>query len=227
MLGKLCVLGFLGYTIAQGFQCLGLYYLPAVSVTFILNFTPLTVLLLGAVFLREYPSLKQLIGVVIVLVGAYLYFNDPLGDIGLTGVLVTLASGIGWASYLVASRLLSIKVSVRPLPLTAISVGFGTLLMLTMSSYEGFRSVPLSGWVIILWLGVVNTALAFFLWNRALLALEAFQISVLQNTMLVQIGLLAWLFLGEGLTAMKLISMLLVFAGALIVQLRDVSIRRR
>jgi len=43
---------------------------------------------------------------------------------------------------------------------------------------------------------------------------------VLQNTMLVQIALLAWVFLGEGLTAGKLTAMALVFLGALTVQLR-------
>jgi len=69
-------------------------------------------------------------------------------------------------------------------------------------------------------LGVVNTALAFFLWNHALQRLEAFEISVLQNTMLVQIAVLSWMFLGEQLTVAKLIPMALVFIGALVVQLR-------
>ena len=46
---RLVFLGLSGYTIAQGLQCLGLFYLPAVSVTFILNFTPVIVLVLGVV----------------------------------------------------------------------------------------------------------------------------------------------------------------------------------
>ena len=59
---KLVFLGISGYTIAQGLQCLGLFYLPAVSVTFILNFTPVVVLVLGVMFLREYPTPLQLGG---------------------------------------------------------------------------------------------------------------------------------------------------------------------
>jgi drug/metabolite transporter (DMT)-like permease len=58
------------------------------------------------------------------------------------------------------------------------------------------------------------------MWNHALQRLETFEISVLQNTMLVQIAVLSWIFLDEMLTMMKLISMALVFVGALIVQLR-------
>ncbi|HDD69471.1 MAG TPA: hypothetical protein ENG61_03835 [Candidatus Korarchaeota archaeon] len=44
---------------------------------------------------------------------------------------------------------------------------------------------------------MVNTALAFILWVHSLEELKAFETSVLQNTMLIQIILLSMLFLGE------------------------------
>ncbi len=218
---KMAFLGLSGYTVAQGLQCLGLFYLPAVSVTFILNFTPVVVLILGVVFLKEYPTRLQLSGMALVLLGAYLFFRVPLSGYGLIGVLITLLSGVGWGAYLVASRLLFVRDEINPLGLTAFSMGSGTaLLAVAAFAFEGLSIVSLTGWGIILWLGVVNTALAFFLWNHALQRLEAFEISVLQNTMLVQIAVLSWLFLGEELTVMKLIPMALVFVGALIVQLK-------
>lgn len=221
---KLFSLGFLGYTIAQGLQCVGLFYLPAVSVTFILNFTPIIVLVLGVVLLREYPSLHQLVGMVIAMVGAFLFFNNSLANISLAGILVTLLSSFGWAAYLVMGRFLFTRDKMNPLDLTAFSMGFGTLLMVMETSFfEGFSVVSSSGWGIIIWLGVVNTALAFLMWNHALQKLEAFEISVIQNTMLVQITLLSWLFLGEILTLMKIISMALVFGGVLIVQLKKIK----
>jgi drug/metabolite transporter (DMT)-like permease len=224
MLLKLLIFGFLGYTIAQGLQCVGLFHLSAVSVTFILNFTPIIVLILGVVFLREYPTLLQIVGMTIVLLGAYLFFNTQLTNGNLVGVLITLFSGLGWAAYLVSSRFLFIKDSLNPLGLTAFSMGFGTLFMtIGAFSFEGLPVVSTSGWGIILWLGVVNTALAFLLWNHALQKLEAFEISILQNTMLVQITLLSWLFLGEQLTTIKLISMTLVFVGVLIVQFKKIK----
>ena len=218
---KLSFLGFLGYTIAQGLQCVGLFYLPAVSVTFILNFTPIIVLVLGVLLLREYPTIHQLAGIVMVMVGAFLFFNDPLANSNLMGVFITLLSGVGWATYLVFSRLLFIKGKVKPLELTAFSMGLGTLFM-TMGAYsfEKFPVITLSSWAIIFWLGLVNTALAFFMWNHALQKLEAFEISILQNTMLIQITILSWMFLGESLTYMKLLSMTLVFIGVLVVQLK-------
>ena len=157
----------------------------------------------------------------LVLLGAYLFFNAPLSTDSLSGILITLLSGLGWATYLVSSRLMFRQVKMNPLGLTAFSMGFGTLFLAAAAySIEVPSSVSLQGWTIILWLGVVNTAIAFFLWNHALVKLEAFEISILQNTMLVQIALLSWLFLGERLTVLKLISMTLVFIGVLIVQIK-------
>jgi drug/metabolite transporter (DMT)-like permease len=218
---KIGFLGLTGYTVAQGLQCLGLFYLPAVSVTFILSFTPVIVLILGVAFLGEYPTPLQLVGMGLVLLGAYLFFNTPLSAYTLLGVAITLVSGLGWAAYMVSGRLMFLKERISPLGMTAFSMGFGTAILAAAAfSLEGLSAVSLSSWGIIIWLSVSNTALAFFLWNHALQRLEAFEISVLQNTMLVQIAVLSWLFLGEELTMMKLIPMALVFVGALIVQLR-------
>ena len=43
----LLVAGICGYTIAQGFQYVGLFFLPAVSTAFILTFNPIFVLVIG------------------------------------------------------------------------------------------------------------------------------------------------------------------------------------
>ena len=49
----LLIMGFTWYFVAQGLQFFCLYYLPAITVTFILNMTPIFVLALGAIFLKE------------------------------------------------------------------------------------------------------------------------------------------------------------------------------
>ncbi len=218
---RIWFLGLTGYAIAQGLQCLGLFYLPAVSVTFILNFTPVMVLVLGVFTLGERPTKTQLGGMALILFGAYLFFNDPLSGTSILGVVITLISGLGWASYIVYGRRTFVREEFDLLSLTAFSMGSGTLIMTVVAfTFEGFSSIPPSGWGIIAWLGIVNTALAFFLWNHALRRLEAFEISILQNTMLIQITILSWLFLGEMLTLLKVLPLAMVFIGVLIVQLK-------
>ncbi|MFC1803784.1 DMT family transporter [Thermoproteota archaeon] len=218
---KLGVLGVLGYTVAQGLQCVGLFYLPSVSVTLILNFTPVTVILLNLAFTGEAPNRDQITGLGLVLLGALLFFSDKLGGYNLIGFIITLISGIGWAGYMVAGKLLFKEKRVSPLGNTAFAMGTGTILLLASAYlYEGLKPIPVSGWMIIIWLGVVNTALAFYLWNHALKTLEAFELSVLQNTMLIQITILSIIFLGEILPRVKYVYIMIIFIGVLVVQLR-------
>jgi drug/metabolite transporter (DMT)-like permease len=58
------------------------------------------------------------------------------------------------------------------------------------------------------------------MWNHTLRTLSAMESSIINNTMLFQIAILAWLFLDEALTWPRIIGMALAAVGALMVQLR-------
>jgi drug/metabolite transporter (DMT)-like permease len=215
------VLGITGFSIAQGFQCLGLFYLPAVTVTFLLNFTPFFVLIFGLIMLNEKPSKLQVVGAIIIFIGAYIFFNNQLSKPNLLGLIVTLISGLGWGAYMVYARSTLVSTMMELLPTTAFSMSIGTLILLIATYFvEGITVIPLQGWIIVFWLGLVNTAIAFLLWNYALKRLKAFETSVIQNTMLVQIGLLSWVFLGEKIGLLQMVAIILVLSGVIIVQLR-------
>jgi len=215
-------LGFTGYFIAQGMQFLGLFYLSPVTVTFVLNLTPIFVLALSVMFLREKPSLQQLFGIVLTLVGVLIYFHDSIQATGeIVGISVTLFSSIGWSVHMVLVRHRLWKENENVIALTVYSMSLGALMLLgTTVLFGNAINVSLSGWLIIAWLGVVNTAVAFVLWNRALKILKAYEQSILQNTMLIQITLLSVVFLDEQLELQKIIGMLMVFIGVLVVQLK-------
>lgn len=83
-----------------------------------------------------------------------------------------------------------------------------------------FPVLSLKGWGIIVWLALVNTAFAFTLWNRTLQVLSAVESSIINNTMLIQIAVLAWVFLGESLGALEIVGLGLAALGTLLVQLR-------
>jgi drug/metabolite transporter (DMT)-like permease len=75
------------------------------------------------------------------------------------------------------------------------------------------------GWAIITWLALVNTALAFSLWNLSLRQLSAVESAGLNNTMLIQIAVLAWLFLGEAPGLVALAGIALVSLGVYLTQI--------
>lgn len=72
----------------------------------------------------------------------------------------------------------------------------------------------------IAWLAVINTAFAFTLWNHSLRSLEAMESTLINSTMMLQIGLLAWLVLGENLGLKEWSGMILAGFGAVVVQFR-------
>ncbi len=67
---------------------------------------------------------------------------------------------------------------------------------------------------------MVNTALAFWLWNKSLQVLTAMESSIINNTMLIQISLLAWLFLGEKLTWIGVLGLGIASIGTVLVNLK-------
>ncbi len=80
-------------------------------------------------------------------------------------------------------------------------MGIGAILLLgTGLATQGMPNLSLTHWAIIVWLAIVNTAFAFTLWNLTLRVLSAMESSIINSTMLIQIAVLAWIFLDERVT---------------------------
>ena len=219
---RLIVLGLLFYAVTQGAVFLGLAYLPSMTVSLLLNFTTIVVALLGIFLLAERPTLHQWSGVVINIVGVGIYFypvSIPASQA--LGLIVVAIGVLANAESSILGRHVNREGDVPPLAVTIVSMGVGAIVLLvTGVLIQGLPRLSLTHWAIIGWLAVVNTALAFTLWNHTLRTLSAMESSIINSTMLVQIAVLAWLFLGERPTWQEGIGMALAGLGALIVQLR-------
>ncbi len=221
--GQLLLLGLLFYAVTQGAQFVGLAYLPAVTVSLLLNFTTIVVALMGIVLLSEQPTALQWGGVGLSVVGGLIYFYPvslPAGQ--MIGLIVVAAGVLANAGSAILGRRVNRAGDLPPLLVTVVSMGIGAAVMLVAGVLmEGLPSLRLADWAIIGWLALVNTAFAFTLWNHTLRTLTAMESSIINSTMLIQIAILAWLFLGEPLTWQKIVGMALAGAGALVVQLRQ------
>jgi drug/metabolite transporter (DMT)-like permease len=217
---RLSVLGIVFYSLTQGAQFVALAFLPAVTLSLILSFCPAAVALLGASFLGERLTRGQWLGVCSFILGALVYFLPlrlPLQTIGLAVAVVGLLAN-SWASLL--GRSVNRLGDLHPLLVTVVSMGIGSFLLLAVGFIvEGVPRLDPSGWGIVIWLAVVNTALAFTLWNHTLRSLTAIESTLINNTMLIQIAILAWLFLGEPISAREGAGLILAVLGVLGVQL--------
>lgn len=219
---QLITLGVLFYAVTQGAQFLGLAYLPAVTVNLVLSLTAPMVAVLGIVWLAESPSPVQWMGIGLATLGAFVYFYPiliPAGEIfGLVAVLIGVIAN---ACSSILGRAVNRRDDLSPLEITAVSMGVGGFLLLTGGLVsQGLPSISPAGWGIILWLAVVNTAFAFTLWNRTLRTLSAMESSIINTTMMIQIPILAVLFLQERLTIKEVLGLIVVGSGVLLVQLR-------
>lgn len=100
-------------------------------------------------------------------------------------------------------------------------MGIGSILMMVWGGIS--EGVPILGWVecsMVVWMAVINTAFAFTLWNLTLQTLTAMESSIINNTMLVQIAILAWIFLGEKIDLHMGVGLILVSIGVVLVQLK-------
>jgi drug/metabolite transporter (DMT)-like permease len=161
------------------------------------------------------------LGILLAVLGGFVFFYPvALPASQAFGVLVMGIGTIANAASVVLGRSVNRGEDIPVLLVTVISMGVGgAVLLLAGGVLQGVPGLSAAHWLIIAWLAVVNTAFAFTLWNHTLRTLPAMESSIINSTMLVQIALLAWLFLGESLTPQKWLGMLLVAAGTLVVQL--------
>ena len=220
--GRLAVLGLVFYALTQGGQFLTLQHLDAIPFSLILSFTPILVAVAGFFTLRERPRRLQWLGIAVVLAGTLLYFS-PFAALrgGAIGFLLAGGTLMANGASALLGRAINRRKTAHPVVVTGISMGIGAVFLLAAGiATQGIPTLSVGGWGIVAWLAVVNTALAFTLWNRTLRVLSATESSVVNNTMLIQIAALAWIFLGESLGPVEIVGLALVAAGTLLVQWR-------
>lgn len=221
-------LGLVMYTLTQGAQFLALDRLPAQTTSLVLSFSPVAVAFLGMALLSERPSPVQGVGVVLFLAGAAVFLYPATFPASqLVGIAIAVAGLSATAAAAVLGRFVNRSATLPAAAVTLISMGVGSVALLGVgTSIQGLPELSLRGWAIVAWLAAVNTAFAFTLWNVTLRRLSAMESSIINNTMLIQIAVLAWLFLGESLGPRQLAGLLLASLGTLVVQLGAGRARR-
>ncbi|QLG61601.1 DMT family transporter [Halorarum salinum] len=212
---RLLALGVLLYGVTQGGQFLALTSLRAAAVSLLLTATPAVVAAVAWPTLGERPTARTGVGVVTLVAGAVLYFDAaPALGAGLLAGLLALAGNAGGA---VVGRAANRDRTLPALAVTTVSMTVGALLLAaTALATEPIPPLAPPEIGVVAWLAVVNTALAFWLWNVALRTLTAVEASVVNNTMLLQVAALGWLALGQSLSPLDLLALGVVGVGALL-----------
>ena len=221
---KLVIYGLIFYTITQGAQYFGLLRLDAITVSLLLSFTPMLVLVLAIFILNEIPGIIQAILVISAIGGAIMYFY-PIVNLSLTtyiiiGLIIVGVGVLANAFSSIIGRAINKSRELDPIVITAISMLIGSVILLVLGlSTEDFPMLTGRAIFYILWLSFVNTAFAFTLWNHAMQRLRAVEISIINNTMTFQIAVLAVLFLNERPSAIQWVGLMITAIAAILLPL--------
>lgn len=217
----LAAIGLSAYTLGNGATFWALEYLTATAASFAISTVPLFMLVIGAIHLAEIPTRRQVFGVILGLLGGVLFFSPGFQPQELLGWAIILVGLVGFIVFGALGREVARERNVGTLALTAypLAIGGGGLLLVALP-LEGLPIAPLGPWLIILWLAIINTALAYILYNHALQTLTALQMSVMLNLSPIGTAILAWLLLDERLTLLQIGGIVVVVIAAFLVQQR-------
>jgi drug/metabolite transporter (DMT)-like permease len=217
----LALTGLSAYTIGNGALFWGLKYLPATTTSFLMGLSPLLILFGGVIFLKEVPSWLQIVGVMIAMVGNVLFFSSGFQPGEPLGIAITAFGLLGFSAFGILGRGLARDNRANTIHLTGIPLGIGGgLLLLIALPLEGWPGIDQKALLIILWLAIVNTAIAYLFYNHALKTITALELNVFMNLSPLGTAALAWFLLGESLSFKELCGVAIVIIGVTLVQVK-------
>lgn len=215
------VLG-LGISGIAGYNLLffrGLQLAPASDGAMIVpTLNPLLTLFVAAMLLGEPLTRRKLIGASISLVGQVLIFwtlvdaalHDPTR---LSGDLYYVVAAVFWSAYTILGRIAARRFT--PMAATTLASVSGVLMLLPFAlwSYSGTSGFTLPFWGHIFYLSWGATVAGFFLFVRGVSRLGASMAAVFINLVPVFSVILASIVLGEHVTLLQIVGMLVVLGG--------------
>ncbi|NHM31191.1 DMT family transporter [Neobacillus terrae] len=217
-------LGFIGYFVSIALQFIGTKLSDAHTGAIITSSTPAFMVLFARFILKESLTLKKIISLLLASLGVVtiIGWDVKIGDY-LLGCLILVGAAVTWALLSVYVKVAAQKYS--SLYITTWSIFFALLFTtpamaveLQNSKVEFHSSYIILG---ILYLGVISTAVAFFLWNKGLELMDAGVGSLFFFFQPFTGTLLGWLLLDEKLNSSFFLGGFMILAAVLIVSIQS------
>ncbi|MCX7569142.1 EamA family transporter [Tumebacillus sp. DT12] len=219
--GALARYALVGYTISISAQFIGTKLSSAHMGAVLTSASPAFIALFAWLLLRERLTLRKLLSLAVATVGVLIVVGTDQGDPSgggsvLWGNLALVIAAVTWALYSVLGKSLSDKYPA--LTVTFWAAVAGAVFTLPVAGWEMtteeiiWTADPLV-WGGVLFLGIVSTALAFFLWLKGFELMDAGTAGLFFFVQPIVGTLLGWLLLGEHLTLAFLLGSALIIGS--------------
>ncbi len=182
---------------------------------------PVIIAVFSAFITREHLTSMTLIALVAAVSGTILLVgirsHAGQGTVSLVGIVLAFLSACGYAGFILCGRLLSNRYD--PFQVSSVAFGTGALMLLVCAASTRLVLVyPAWGWVILLYLGCVPTALGYGLFQVGMRSVSASMASIVTMCEPLTAAILAWLLLHEELGPLGLLGagFLLAAMGVLV-----------
>jgi drug/metabolite transporter (DMT)-like permease len=213
--------GLVGYGISLGFQFVGTKLSTAANGSLVTSATPAFVFLFAFLLLKEKLTSRGIVALVVSTVGVILAIDPAIARLEPSlfwGNLCLVAAALTWALYSVLIRKVTRDLDVALVSLIAFAGGLPLTIPLGVweLATQGLGAITLGTIGGILFLGIISTALAMYLWNTAFATLKAGTASLTFFAQPLVGTFLGWMLLGERITPLFLIGGALIGAGIIL-----------
>lgn len=215
------LVGVMGYGISLGFQFSGTKLSTASNGSLITSSTPAFVLLFAFFLLREKITARQTLALLISTAGVLAVIDPRTAELSpslFLGNILLFFAGLTWALYSVLVRKYAANIDLLASSAIMLLGGIPSSAILGFfeTRSQGIGEITLGIVGGILFLGIISTAIAMFLWNYAFKELPASLASLTFFAQPVVGTLLGWLFLHEKITPLFLLGGVMIGIGILI-----------
>ena len=223
----LALTSLVGFCLSLGAQFGGTRLGLASNAALITSTTPAFIVPFAYLLLRERPTRWKLIGLALATIGVIVVVNpasvpDASGSSPLLGNLLLVIAALTWALYSVMVKR-STNGGVSALAVTLYVTAWGICWNLPLAALElrgmSIGTITLAVIAGVLYVGIVSTAIAFYLWNKGFELLDANTAALCFFAQPVVGALLGALLLHESLNLGFFIGGALILAGALVSQI--------
>ncbi len=226
----LLVAGLSGPFISQILQYIGLNMTTASDALILMNLTPIFAVILAAPLLKERITLDKILGLLLATIGVVLIVMNTSPEYAainvqrILGDIIVIASTFFFAINGIAGKI-AVKYE-NAVTVTFYSTLFAVpFIWISAALIEDvtvlFRMSAVT-WLVIAWVAIVNTVMAFILYYQSMKYIEASRVQITLNLVAVWGVLMSVLILHETITLLQITGGFLTIIGVILAQMTQI-----
>lgn len=204
-------------------QVTGMQYTTAANTGWIIGTAPIFMAIVGFVIFKESLSPIRIFGILLAFFGLLMLMSKgDLSSIDLLsnkGDFLILASAFTWSVYSAVNKKISLSYS----PLLTVLFLFVMMAIIispfsiNSKSIQSIVSLSPKGWIVIFFLGIFCSGIAYVLWAQALKEMDSVRVGAFLYFEPFVTVFAAWLILNEEITVIMILSGIVISIGVMLV----------